>query len=230
MSSGIIEPVGFGDSPQTVWAFIEAQLARVAPEVLADLRPGATEAQLDAAEAELDIRFPAFFRDFYTIHDGQKDQTVGLGLFFGLQLMSLEQIVREHRFWQELLSDDPDTYGSPGDSKSVPEDVIDTRYIHAGWIPFASDQCGNYFGLDFAPGPKGIAGQCISFGRDTYKKYLLGQSFEEFIIWIQTRFLVAYMLHPVPGFSSDSKSFRLKGHELLSITDLFGLLYFHERC
>jgi hypothetical protein len=51
---------------------IKAWLAENAPQVAESLRPGATEADLAQAEAQLDVRFPAPLRILYRMHDGQE--------------------------------------------------------------------------------------------------------------------------------------------------------------
>ena len=53
------------------WQQIHSWLDLHAPEILASLRPGATEAELDEAERTLKVRFPAALRVLYRIHDGQ---------------------------------------------------------------------------------------------------------------------------------------------------------------
>jgi len=53
------------------WQQIHSWLDLYAPQILASLRPGATEAELDEAERTLKVRFPAALRVLYRIHDGQ---------------------------------------------------------------------------------------------------------------------------------------------------------------
>jgi F-box protein 3 len=53
------------------WQQIHSWLGLHAPQILASLRAGATEAELDDAERTLKVRFPAALRVLYRIHDGQ---------------------------------------------------------------------------------------------------------------------------------------------------------------
>jgi F-box protein 3 len=53
------------------WQQIHSWLDLHAPQILASLRPGATEAELDDAERMLKVQFPAALRVLYRIHDGQ---------------------------------------------------------------------------------------------------------------------------------------------------------------
>lgn len=92
---------------------------------------------------------------------------------------------------------------------TLPPDVIDSRYIHPGWIPFA-DADGNHLGLDFAPGPAGTPGQCITFGRDQRTKFLVGRSFDELVVWAQPRFGEGgSTFTPLAGFPPGTISFDL---------------------
>lgn len=209
------------------WTFVKAQLAERAPEVLETLNPGATQAQLDLTEVQLGVKLPEGFREFYKQHNGQSLDTVGLGLFLGMYAMSLEEIQRAHTQWVQILNQDPETYGRPlGSVKSAPQGYIDLRYIHPKWIPFATDQSGNYFALDFAPGPRGQMGQCITFGRDVQTKYLLGSSFEDFLSWLEPKYWSVHIRSNIEGFPPDSKQFELTYTPAAS--DYVGMMRFND--
>ena len=76
------------------WQQIHSWLALHAPQILASLKPGATEAELDDAERTLKVKFPAALRVLYRIHDGQDLEfdrqidinrpTMGPSVFHGL--------------------------------------------------------------------------------------------------------------------------------------------------
>lgn len=53
------------------WDKVHAWLNVHAPEVVASLRPGATEADLNEVEHQLEVQLPAALRVLYRIHDGQ---------------------------------------------------------------------------------------------------------------------------------------------------------------
>jgi cell wall assembly regulator SMI1 len=204
------EPIQPSATAAGAWPFIEETVARRMKTLAEDLRPGATAAELDATEAAIGVKFPESFRAFYMGHNGQGGEKIGLGLFFGMYFMSLAQIVADWTMWQDLLASDPDTYGKAGDSSSVPEGAIDTRYIHNLWIPFARDLAGNHLGLDFCPGPAGTVGQIINFGRDQKKKVVLGRDFDQFICWVQPRLAEGQSSFvPRPEISSESVTFEL---------------------
>jgi internalin A len=220
-------PVMPGSDIATAWDFIESVIGQREPLLLADLNSGASDADLDAAQQAIGVTFPEDFRQFYRRHDGQVGQTISLGLFFGMQFMTLAQVVESWHFWRDLLASDPGTYGKPGDSASVPAGAIDTRYIHGGWVPFATDLCGNHLGLDFAPGEAGTIGQVITFGRDVRKKFVLGSSFEEFILWIQPKFWLGHSVFvEPPELPPGTRCFTL-GQP--AAVDAIGLIHFLDR-
>lgn len=175
-----------GPPPAGVWPQIESTLAARHPALVADLRPGASDAELDDAQARLGVVFPAAFREFYKVHDGQTGSSVGL--FFGMKFLSLAEVVAYAEHWRTLLADDPATYGAAGYTTCSPEAAIDTRYIHEKWIPFTDSNASNHVGLDFAPGPQGTVGQCITFGRDQSRKFVVGSTFDAFVAWCAARF------------------------------------------
>src|SRR5262245_39129632 len=90
--------------PATVacsWQRIEKWLKEHFPEILADLRPGLTEADLNQFEETIGQRLPEDVRESYRIHDGQEgdrilkpapagDCLVGCpGVIFGSPLLPL---------------------------------------------------------------------------------------------------------------------------------------------
>lgn len=62
-----------------------------------------------------------------------------------------------------------------------PQDAIREKYFHIKWCPVIEDHGGNYIGVDLDPGPSGIKGQVIVFGRDEDDMYVLAQSWELFL-------------------------------------------------
>jgi cell wall assembly regulator SMI1 len=63
-----------------------------------------------------------------------------------------------------------------GKQDSQPPNAVQKAYAHPAWIPLARDWGGNYLATDLAPGPNGIWGQIIIFGRDYDCKYVVARS------------------------------------------------------
>ena len=83
-------------------------LAAHAPAVLADLRPGAAQADLRAAERAMKLRLPADVRAAYLIHDGQATDLDGAfrPFLYGSEWLRLERMVEEWHIGHDLRSQD----------------------------------------------------------------------------------------------------------------------------
>lgn len=64
---------------------------------------------------------------------------------------------------------------------SVPQGAVQRAYAHPGWIPLVRDWGGNNLAVDLAPGPTGVWGQIILFGRDYDTKYVVAKSWAAFL-------------------------------------------------
>lgn len=167
------------------WRWIENWLAKNAPKIINDLNEGCNLKQLAKLENEIDLKLPQSFKDFYLVHNGQKDEDY-FGLFYGVSLLPLEKIVEEWRVWNEII----DEYGEERMKENFDDfqisfmpDKLKAQYANKKWIPFAiiADNC--YLGLDFDPEANGKAGQVINFGREEEQKAVLAESFKEFVNW-----------------------------------------------
>ena len=63
---------------------------------------------------------------------------------------------------------------------SCPADAIRLKYFHLKWVPLFSDYGGNYIGVDLDPGPAGLTGQIIVFGRDEEAMFVVADSLDDF--------------------------------------------------
>ena len=119
---------------------------------------------------------PASVRESYLCHDGQDlDGGVTDGIFFGLALLPLEEVLREWSFWR-AVERDPSTGANPrllATMGSLPPKWCKRAYANRGWLPLISDRSGNYVGVDLDPGTGGEWGQVIVFGRDFDRKCVL---------------------------------------------------------
>ena len=69
-------------------------------------------------------------------------------------------------------------YGNP---KSNPKEAVKEIYFHNKWIPFISDEGGNYIGYDLDPGKNGKKGQIIIYGRDELANIVIGNTLTDFL-------------------------------------------------
>lgn len=140
----------------------------------------ATELALDELEMTIGFALPSAVRESYLCIDGQElesNQSCSDGLFFGLALLSVEQVSDEWKFWRNV-DDEPSTGSNPeikAAMTSCPDKWVRPEYSHRGWIPLITDHVGNYIGIDLSPHPSGNGspGQVIIFGRDFDTKIVL---------------------------------------------------------
>lgn len=160
------------------WSRIQRWLARNYPELGDTLNYGILPEDLHEIQLQLGFALPHTVRDSYLQVDGQEAESSASsteGLFFGLSLLSLEEVLDEWKFWRDV-DDDPATGANPTlqqRMKSIPSGWVKCQYSNRGWLPLATDRVGNYLGVDINPGEKGAPGQVIVFGRDFDTKVVL---------------------------------------------------------
>lgn len=160
------------------WDRLRRWLAREYPELGDTLNYGILPQDLQHIEMQLGMRLPPAVRDSYLCVDGQEAESAAgcsEGLFFGLTLLPLDDVLEEWRFWREV-DDDPSTGANPRLKEvmqSIPPKWVKREYTCRGWIPLVSDKAGNYLGIDMTPDEEGKAGQVIVFGRDFDTKVVM---------------------------------------------------------
>jgi cell wall assembly regulator SMI1 len=160
------------------WARIQSWLSRNYPELGDTLNYGILPPDLQQLQLQFGFPLPHTIRESYLRVDGQEaESSAGCseGLFYGLSLLSLEDVFEEWALWR-VVDEDPDTGANPNlqtRMKSIPTGWIRTQYSNRGWLPLVTDRVGNYLGVDLNPGEKGTAGQVIVFGRDFDTKVVL---------------------------------------------------------
>jgi cell wall assembly regulator SMI1 len=145
---------------------IHVWLSANAPEVLASLRPGATEEQIRAAERELDVRLPEDVRAAYRIHDGCE----GGKFLFGWVWLDLDCVVR---YWRAFIG------RRVSERLASPPGVRSDR-PHPALVTLTTGG-RNHCCLNLAPGPGGEAGQIILWSPDGNTRFLEARSFREWL-------------------------------------------------
>ncbi|CAK9784081.1 hypothetical protein CC85DRAFT_298937 [Cutaneotrichosporon oleaginosum] len=145
------------------------------PELLDSLNPPASQATIASIEQELGGPLPPAVREYFSVVDGQDLESNGAGIFYGLYLLPLDEVMREWHFWRQAEAD-PSTGSNPAvlaTMASIPPQWVKSLYACKGWLPLLSDRSGNYVGVDLDPGAQGQWGQAIIFGRDFDRKCVL---------------------------------------------------------
>lgn len=164
------------------WQRLEKWLRANAPEVAATLQPGCTKGAIASFEKELGLNLPEDVKESFRIHDGQQKYVVA-GALVGEPLDPLESVRSSLTGWRRLYEQEQqaDHDSGLGDrSTSYPADAIRCEYATPNWVPLG-DWDGNCYGVDLNPGPNGVHGQVINFGRDEDSKYVLAISWAHFL-------------------------------------------------
>jgi cell wall assembly regulator SMI1 len=160
------------------WERLRVWLNREYPELGDTLNYGILPEDLAEVEMNLGLQLPSAVRESYQCVDGQEPESAAgcsEGLFFGLSLLPLDNVLEEWRFWREV-DEDSTTGANPKlleVMQSIPPRWIRLEYSNRGWIPLIADKAGNYVGIDMNPGDEGSTGQVIIFGRDFDTKVVL---------------------------------------------------------
>jgi cell wall assembly regulator SMI1/predicted DNA-binding WGR domain protein len=156
------------------WARIQAWCAKNAPDV--KLSPGCSANELDSLEASLGVNLPEDFRESYLIHHGDNGTCC---FYYSMFLLSLEGVARE---WQRMC-DLFRVNAVDEEEEEVPVDGAVKRLDwNAKWIPFSSNDSGEYIFLDMDPGTLGTLGQVVDFSHEEGPVRLMGKSFEAFLV------------------------------------------------
>lgn len=87
------------------WRHIKTWLNKYMPDILSSLQEHCTDDDLSDFQRDLGIRLPNALLEFFKLTDGQSnygyDDLMG-GLFFGLKLMSLDEIMIETENWRKI--------------------------------------------------------------------------------------------------------------------------------
>ncbi|KAL7418962.1 Cell wall assembly regulator [Cryptotrichosporon argae] len=155
-------------------------LADVFPELLETLNRPVDPLLLAEVEQELGCPLPPPVRDAFLVADGQDFDACARisgsgGLFYGLHLMPLDEVMREWAFWRQVERDPTAGRNAAvlATMASIPPGWIKRLYACRGWLPLVTDRAGNYVGVDLDPGEGGEYGQVIVFGRDFDRKCVL---------------------------------------------------------
>jgi len=140
---------------------IDEWLEENRPEYLLDLRPPATDAQLDALAAQFNLPLPEGFRTLYRWHDGQNPRTFE-SLAGNRMFMALKVIAETKTELDGMIG----------------HDFEDPEFWRREWIPFLSDGGGNYTVLDLSPEGNG---RLLDFYHDDELRKPVNASVDEWI-------------------------------------------------
>lgn len=159
---------------EKIWKKIEAWLEANAPETLADLRPGASEADVKKAEKAFSARLPEDVVASYAVHDGARGGSAPL--FGDYTLLSLEAAVKEWKTLKKLAGSGVFEFMSGKPAPRVKPDWWNPR-----WIPVASNSSGDFLCVDLDPARPGKPGQIVSFLHADAARELVAKDFKSWL-------------------------------------------------
>ncbi|KAL6943332.1 hypothetical protein ACO0OE_003213 [Hanseniaspora uvarum] len=168
------------------WEYIKNWCMENSNDLYASLNDPCSFQDLNDVEKDLNVSLPKPFKVSSRIHDGQElDGLSGVqGLFYGLTLMTLDEIVSMRDHWAKIYQN---VYSSQQQMKrlprqgSIPPAFIKLQYCNPKWIPVVTDNAGNHIAIDLDPGMKGTVGQVIIFGRDFDTKFVIAENWGDFM-------------------------------------------------
>ena len=148
----------------------------ILPELVDELNPSATPAQIDEIAAQLPFDFPDELRQLYSVHNGEANER---GLFFGLPLSPLSLAFDS---WQGVSKHASEDFSDIDKTiVSVPPKHTKKNYINAHYFPFSHDGAGNHIVIDLDPDQEGVKGQIINYGTDENTRYVIAPSLDDFL-------------------------------------------------
>lgn len=159
---------------EKIWKKIEAWLGENAPDTLADLRPGASEADFKKAERALSVRLPEDLVASYSVHDGARGGSAPL--FGEYTLLSLDAAVKEWKTLKKLAR-----AGVYQFMQGKPAPRVKSDWWNPRWIPVASNSSGDFLCADLDPARPGKPGQIISFLHADAARELVAKDFKSWL-------------------------------------------------
>lgn len=135
----------------TEWiSTIDSWLRRNNPDYYLDLRPGATQQQIEAAERRLGLQLPEALRQLYMWRDGQPNNCYG-SFYYNFMFPQLETAVAS-----------AETMNNNFEEGEVPDD-----WWLPSWFPFLDNGAADMICVDTAGAFGGIVGQVLWFMHET---------------------------------------------------------------
>jgi cell wall assembly regulator SMI1 len=169
------------------FATYRAWLRTVVPRLDGALRGPGAEVDFNRYEDAVGAVLPDELRQLWRTHNGEAGPEPIGGAVGGLVFLGADESLREWREWSSLRGDT-----SPRDmedlrslSESAPPEAVQLEYTTAGWLPILKESMeSNYLGVDLAPGPGGLVGQVINFGRDEDRKTVISLTMSDLLGFI----------------------------------------------
>lgn len=162
------------------------------------MRPGASPADVAAAQKALGQALPADLAGLYQLCDGQVDwmdlpdaedageESGWMGGLFGDEWCfdPLSELLSNWRGWKDVYdSHTPEQRAQDFDDMVEVRDgdPVQSVYTTPDWIPFANEGSGEHLAVDLSPLPGGTVGQIITFGADGDERHVVASGIVPFL-------------------------------------------------
>jgi cell wall assembly regulator SMI1 len=136
---------------QNVWKDIENWYKENAPNILDNLRGGASNKQISEIENSFGILLPDDYKASLKIHNGDI-------YFHSYNYLSLDRVFDK---WLKMMELSQVGTFEGNKVEGVEMGIFQNTWWHSNWIPFAEDSGGNTLCIDMAPGINGTQGQIL---------------------------------------------------------------------
>lgn len=143
-------------------------------DLVDEVAPAATKAEIDTLAASLGVELPEDFIAYLSCHNGQLPDSEGI--FEYEELLGTSRILSEWKIWKQLVDN-----GDFDGMHSQPDDGIKNDWFNVKWIPLTYDGGGNHYCLDLDPAEGGKVGQIIRMWHDSADRELIASSLEEWL-------------------------------------------------
>ena len=165
------------------WKRLERALGETRREVLSTLHPPTPPATLRLLAETLGRLIPAEAEDFFEAHDGQIE-TDDLTFITAadrysnsvFRLLSVNELIQHWQDWSDQLA-----AGDFRKKLSLPDPGIRDDWFHPGWIPFTTDQQGNFHCVDLAPDDGGTECQIILLHQELEERTIVAESLVDWL-------------------------------------------------
>lgn len=158
-----------------LWQKLENYLREHNPELLADLNPPATDAQVRELEKVVGRALPADLVSLLKQHNGQGG--IADYLFGDYEFLSSARMLDAWAFWKKQ-----NDAGRFDQEEVTPETGVTSNWWSDSWVPFAYNHSGDYLCVDLGPAVGGVSGQVVSVWHDDGARKVKAESITEFMV------------------------------------------------
>lgn len=177
---GLLNRIIKKESKKGTCLFVD-KISKYIPNIEELLNEGIDIDKINELERISGNKMPQEFTNLYLRYNGENQNA--FGLMAGFRWMDIDSIIR---VWNSLQK-------SAYEIISDKEGLVKEGHFRKGWIPFAEDCGGSFLVIDLEPDSGGEYGQVITIDRESDISYVIAESFEKFLEFIESSFKDKYL-------------------------------------